>query len=308
MASMTCRNSSPSSDDEANNTDSLNNTDETDSCLQLRRQQQQQSPSTESTMMMMEPEVEKNLEEKNKIEEEEKKKTPEITIVNKTKMINVKPVVRSVTSSSAESPKSTTTTSGGSLTPSKLRIDKIAENLKLNLQQKEARLKENTPLPPRVVTATPLANNRKLLNIKPTAIVKPTSNRDIDDDDELERNDSLTDLGWLTNFNFKASVGLPANYPLSLSPPISPPLAAAAAAATAPKVAVITRTSQPYTHSARRAANVKPCNFSISYGGDEADGRGSLQSSIAHLNDISSCLKPVYGDIFFVVDCYISNN
>ena len=201
-----------------------------------------------------------------------------------------------VSRASPAKPSSSTASTTVAAAANKLRIDKIAENLKINLQQKEreaAKLKEtmvNTQEAPKVTVVTQRPPQIVVKRVSPI-VARPNAAaalaKSIKEEDEIERNDhDLTNLGWLNNFNLAASVGLPSNYPLSLSPPISPP--------TSTRVVTVQVKPQPAVQvQVRKYAPPPPASaFSLSYGGDEADGGGGRMKPAAQLKDISALLKP----------------
>jgi hypothetical protein len=197
------------------------------------------------------------------------------------------------------------------------KIDKIADNLKINILQKEKNLQQapkvslllaSSPPLNKLKESSPNRLNQNVLDTKSLAksyhkillenLKKNekenqnnfddnslTSNADEDDDDE-----DLTDLNWLIKFNL-ASTGLR---------PISPPL-------TPPKTSVAIHTKIPSIRLAKPALTKPILNplivkrvpsLSLSCEDDEADGCGQIRSPTKNIkqshfqNDISSLIKP----------------
>lgn len=160
------------------------------------------------------------------------------------KVVNVKPIAQFSPKTSPIKPVTTTSKSS----PLKHKIDAIAENLKALQEQKQNQINAPKVIPVvGVKSKKPESDvkkeellNDKLKNIKLSQkelahqlillrckkIEFKTSLTDEKQKnskmDEIEINDDLTNLSWLTTFNLSKNMGVTSKYPITLSPPNTP--------------------------------------------------------------------------------------
>ena len=170
----------------------------------------------------------------------------------------------------------------------KLRIDKIVDNLKINLMQKRSDAPKVAPVnnEPKKVIRTTLTDKRVHdLFIQAIQSLDPS---------ESEQDDDLTNLSWLTKFSLAKDMGLHNHYSFTLSPPPSPISSGNSSCSTLSPVSP----SQPLSINTRAhkvasvTTKINPIYLNKSVG-DEADGAGGLAKTRSKIvPDISHIIKP----------------
>jgi forkhead box protein N len=179
----------------------------------------------------------------------------------------------------------------------KLRIDKIVDNLKINLMQKRADAPKVAPVnnsnnnePPKPVFRTTLTDKRVHdLFIQAIQRLDPSESEQDDNDDDL------TNLSWLTKFSLAKDMGLHNHYSFTLSPPPSP-ISSANSACSSTLSPVSPSLPLSVNTRAHRAASLTTKINPIYLNkppGDEADGAGGLANTRSNIApDISHIIKP----------------